>query len=80
MEFKKIGALTVVAMVAAGTILGHDERHIERRPSTPEAALLTDGAIISTPTFSTATTIQLPLLFSRISSSESGSVGAVAVT
>jgi len=65
MEFKKIGVLTVAAMVAAGTILGHDEKHIEQRPSTPEAALLTDGAIISTATSSTATTIQLPSLFSN---------------
>ncbi len=59
------GFATHNAAIAAGTILGHDEKHIEQRPTTTEPALLTDGAIISTATFSTTTTIQLPSPFSN---------------
>jgi hypothetical protein len=47
MNCEKIGALSIAVMVGAGTILGHDEEHIEQRPTTPEPAPPMDGVIIS---------------------------------
>jgi hypothetical protein len=59
MKFEKIGALTIAVMVGAGTILGHDEEHIEQRPTTPEPALPMDAVIISTATVTDSGTPKL---------------------
>jgi hypothetical protein len=43
------------AMLMGVLLLGEEKKHIEQAPFVPEAALLTDGAIISTHTGTAAT-------------------------
>jgi hypothetical protein len=59
MKIEKIEALSIAVMVGAGTILGHDEEHIEQCPTTPEPALPMDRVIISTATVTDSGTPKL---------------------
>jgi hypothetical protein len=49
MDKKKVGTVVVVALLAGTVVVpDHEQAHIEEKPTTPEPALLTDDAIIST--------------------------------
>jgi len=50
MNKRPAGALFIVPFLVAGSAIPpyHKEPHVEQEPTTPEPALLMDGAIIST--------------------------------
>jgi len=50
MDTKKVGALVIFPLLLLATIVPpcHKEPHTEQDPTTPEPALIMDGAIIST--------------------------------
>jgi len=62
MDKTKAGALAITALIIITVgVPDHEQKHIEQRPTTPEPALLMDGAIISTLSGSAPTTIQFSL-------------------